>query len=159
MSGRGKRLVIYTDGAARGNPGPAGIGVVISDGRGNPLKEFGAVIGETTNNVAEYTALIRALEEAAGMDAAGIVVYLDSELVVKQLNGEYKVKNLDLKGLHAAATEFLGRYADYRLIHIPREKNKRADQLANEAIDEAAAKLEAGETEGAEAAPGQGKLF
>ncbi len=150
------KLIIHTDGAARGNPGPAGIGVVIADGQGAVLREFGQTIGEATNNVAEYTALIRGLEAAVAFSADTIEVYLDSELVVKQLSGEYKVKNQGLKGLHAAALGHLGRYRQVRVAHIPRAQNKAADSLANDALDGNIANEE-GSTESA--LPDQGSLF
>lgn len=149
------KLIIHSDGAARGNPGPAGIGVVISDETGQPISEFGEAIGDATNNVAEYTALIRALEVASGLGAAEVHMFLDSELVVKQLKGEYRVKNAGLKGLHAAAMELLKRYERARVTHIPREKNKEADRLANEALDAA----EDTENPAVAPQPGQGSLF
>lgn len=152
-----RKLVIFTDGGARGNPGPAGIGVTISDQNGTVLTEFGEAIGETTNNVAEYTALLRALKAAADYNVDSVEFFLDSELVVKQLNGEYKVKNAGLKGLHAAAREHLGKYREVRIRHIPRAKNKVADRLANEAMDRAAN----GDDEPLDDSvlPGQGSLF
>jgi ribonuclease HI len=152
-----RKLIIYTDGAARGNPGPAGIGVVISDGKGQVLAEFGEGIGETTNNIAEYTALIRALEEAAEFGAAEVHLFLDSELVVKQIKGEYRVKNSGLKGLHAAAIEHIRRYEKACITHIAREKNAVADRLANEALD----RIKAGDEDPprSDAARGQGQLF
>ncbi len=152
-----RKLVIFTDGGARGNPGPAGIGVTISDQNGTVLTEFGEEIGETTNNVAEYTALLRALKAAADYNVDSVDFFLDSELVVKQLNGEYKVKNAGLKGLHAAARELLGKYRKVRIRHVPRAKNKVADRLANEAMDRAAD----GDDEPLDDSvfPGQGSLF
>ncbi len=152
-----RKLVIFTDGGARGNPGPAGIGVTISDEHGTVLTEFGEAIGETTNNVAEYTALLRALKAAADYDVDSVEFFLDSELVVKQLNGEYKVKNAGLKGLHAAALERLGKYGEVRIRHITRAKNKVADRLANEAMDRVADGDEEPLNDGA--LPGQGSLF
>ena len=152
-----RKLVIFTDGGARGNPGPAGIGVTISDADGAVLTEFGEAIGEATNNVAEYTAVVRALEAAVGYNVDTIEFFLDSELVVKQLNGEYKVKNAGLKGLHAAARERLDKYARVRISHVPRAKNKVADRLANEAMDRAANGDEEPLDDGI--LPGQGSLF
>lgn len=152
-----RKLVIFTDGGARGNPGPAGIGVTISDENGVVLIEFGEAIGEATNNVAEYTAVVRALEVAVGYNVDTIEFFLDSELVVKQLNGEYKVKNAGLKGLHAAARERLDKYARVRISHVPRAKNKVADRLANEAMDRAANGEEEPLDDGI--LPGQGSLF
>ncbi len=137
-----QRLIVYTDGGARGNPGPAGIGVVIQDERGSVLHESSAYIGETTNNVAEYEALIRALGDlkmfGERLKNMQVEVRMDSELVVRQMQGAYKVKEPSLK-------ERFGRIARMRLehapnltfVHIPREQNARADELVNEAIDSA----------------------
>jgi len=152
-----RKLVIFTDGGARGNPGPAGIGVTISDEHGTVLTEFGEAIGETTNNVAEYTAVLRALEAVADYDINNVEFFLDSELVVKQLNGEYKVKNAGLKGLHAAARERLDKYGEVRIRHIPRAENEVADRLANEAMDRVADGDE--EPLNDSVLPGQGSLF
>ncbi len=136
-----QHVVLYTDGGARGNPGPAGIGVQILDEQGKVIKEFGEYIGEQTNNVAEYTALIRALEEllklfGPKLRETRVEVRMDSELVVRQMSGVYKVKEPTLK-------ELFGRAAQLKLEHVPnlifthvrREKNKRADELVNQAID------------------------
>lgn len=128
-------IYIYTDGASRGNPGPAAIGVVILDEAGAEITAFGEYLGETTNNIAEYTALIRGLEEGLVCQAGQAVVRMDSELAVKQLNGEYQVRNPGLQHLHRKARELLEKYQNIRVEHIPREMNKRADNLANEALD------------------------
>jgi len=136
-----KKIIVYTDGGARGNPGPAGIGVVITDAAGNTLHESSAYIGETTNNIAEYEALIHALEDLkmfGDLRDTEIEVRMDSELVVRQMQGAYKVKEPSLK-------ERFGRVAQLRLsqtpnltfVHVPREQNARADELVNEAIDSA----------------------
>jgi ribonuclease HI len=117
---------IHADGASRGNPGEAGIGAVIADTQGRTA----------TNNVAEYQAVIFALEKAWHLGAASVIVYLDSELVVRQLRGEYRVREVHLKPLHRQATEALNRFSKYSIHNIPREENRRADQLANEAIDQ-----------------------
>lgn len=127
---------IYSDGASRGNPGEAGAGAVIADSRGRTLKEIKCFLGVTTNNVAEYRALLLALDRASSLGAGSITAHLDSELVVRQLRGEYKVREAHLKALHREALEALNRFARYRIIYIPREENRRADQLANEAIDQ-----------------------
>jgi len=127
-------LNIYTDGGARGNPGPAGIGAVIFDDAGKVVKEFGEYIGKATNNQAEYTALIRGLEEAVKLKPTKINCFLDSELVVKQLNKEYKVKNTEIKELYGKVLE-IGFFKAITFNYIPREKNKRADGLVNKAID------------------------
>jgi len=131
-----KKLIINTDGGARNNPGPAGIGVVFSDEKGKVLQEYKKYIGEATNNSAEYQALIFALEKASSYDAREIECRLDSELVVKQLKGEYKVKDADLKGLNATAQELMF-FKPVKFVHVRREMNKRADKLVNKAIDEA----------------------
>jgi len=127
---------IYADGASRGNPGEAGIGAIIADPQGRTVKELKLFLGMVTNNVAEYRAVISALEKAWQLGAAKVRVYLDSELVVRQLCGEYRVREAHLQTLHHQATEILHRFAQYSIHHIPREQNRRADQLANEAIDQ-----------------------
>ncbi len=129
-------ILIHADGASRGNPGESGAGVVIADESGKTLKEWKSYLGITTNNVAEYRALLLALEKASALGARRVIINLDSELVVRQLAGEYKVREAHLKSLHEKALELLGTFAKYRLRHVPREENRRADQLANEAIDQ-----------------------
>lgn len=131
-----KKLIINTDGGARGNPGPAGVGVVFSDEKGQVLESYKKYIGEATNNSAEYQGLIFALEKASKMEVQEIECRLDSELIVKQLKGEYKVKDADLKGLHATVQELIF-FKPVKFVHVRREKNKLADKLVNEAIDEA----------------------
>jgi len=127
---------IYTDGASRGNPGEAGVGVAIYDEKDNrTLVEIGEYIGVTTNNVAEYTALIRGLQAATKMHNGKIEIYADSELMIKQMKGEYKVKNEGLRPLYQQARALVAEFAACSFNHIPREKNKRADQLANQGID------------------------
>lgn len=128
------RLKIYIDGAARGNPGPAGIGVVVvgEDKMKITLSEY---IGETTNNVAEYTALLRALEIPEVQEANAIKLYSDSELLVRQMNGFYKVKSENLQHLFGRAKKELARFSDFIITYIPREENRGADRLANGAID------------------------
>ena len=134
-----RRLVIYADGAARGNPGPAGIGVVIEDERGRVLKEVSQFIGRKTNNQAEYMALIQGLEVAAEYQADAIQIRLDSELLVRQLRGEYKVKSPLLKPLKNKVQKLLARYRVVGIEHIERRYNRAADRLANRAIDAAPA--------------------
>lgn len=131
------KLTIQTDGGARGNPGPAGIGVVISDEAGKILEEHAKYLGKTTNNQAEYQAVILGLQRAVALGADRVEVVADSELMVKQANGEYKVKNpeiakryLELKNLET----LLGGRVSYR--HVRREMNKRADALSNQAMDQ-----------------------
>jgi len=131
----GKPLTLWTDGACRGNPGPAGVGAVIeADGTGEQI-ELCAYIGETTNNVAEYRALLLALEEAEKLSPGSITVRSDSELLVRQLNGEYKVKSAHLKPLFLDAVRRLRRFPSARILHVGREENAKADLLANRAID------------------------
>jgi len=130
------KLTIYTDGAATGNPGPAGIGVIICDSSGNVLKNISEYIGEATNNVAEYTAMINALKQAKDMKAESVHINTDSELLAKQLNREYKVKNENLKSLYEEVLQLAKKFEEVRIFHIPREKNKGADKLATSAIKE-----------------------
>ncbi len=132
-------LIIRTDGGARGNPGPAGIGVVIEDDSGKVLEEHAVYLGETTNNQAEYKAAILGLERAVALGASSAEVVADSELMVKQAKGEYRVKNqdlgkrfLELKNLQTQ----LGNRVKYR--HVRREYNTHADALSNQAMDEGA---------------------
>lgn len=132
---KSKKIYLYTDGGARGNPGPAGIGIVILDNAKKKLKEAFKYIGETTNNIAEYSALIYGLEEAAAFKANEIVINLDSELVVKQLNGEYKVKDPGMKELFDKALGILKNFNSFEIRHIDRSKNKEADKLVNKAIN------------------------
>src|SRR5574344_3153133 len=129
------KIIIHSDGGARGNPGPAGIGVVLSDSEGNKLSEISQYLGETTNNQAEYRALIAALKRATTLEAQEIECYLDSELVVKQLNREYKVKNKDLAPLFLEVHNVSLSFKKVSFHHVPREKNSIADGLANQAMD------------------------
>jgi ribonuclease HI len=132
----GPEVFIHTDGAARGNPGEAGAGVVITDACGRTVKELKQFLGTATNNVAEYRAAILGLEKAFELGATGVTLQLDSELVGKQLRGEYKVREEHLKPLHRQALDLLNRFSRYNIICIGREENRRADQLANEAIEQ-----------------------
>lgn len=129
------KLTIFTDGGARGNPGPAGIGAVAYGESQETVFEISEYLGETTNNQAEYRAVIRALEEAKKHDSEELDFYLDSELVVKQLNREYKVKNQDLAPLFLKIYNLTMGFKKVKFSHIPREKNKEADKLANLAMD------------------------
>jgi ribonuclease HI len=131
-----QEFFIYADGASRGNPGEAGAGAVICDDRGRTMKELKSWLGMTSNNVAEYRALLLAVEKALELGARRVTVFLDSELVVRQLRGEYRVREPHLKTLHQKALEVLNRFSQYSILYIPREENRRADQLANEAIDQ-----------------------
>ena len=137
------KIIIFTDGGARGNPGPAGIGAVIQDEHGKVVKEVSAYIGETTNNFAEYEALVRALEEAKkifgeALREMQIEVCMDSELVVRQLEGLYKVKEPALKKQFARIAKIrLEDAPNMVFAHVFREKNAHADELVNAAIDAA----------------------
>jgi ribonuclease HI len=132
------RLVVHVDGGARGNPGPAAIGVVVSDADGAVVEQLGEPIGETTNNVAEYRALLRGLERARAHGADEVEVVGDSELVAKQVNGQYKVKHAGLKPLHAEALRALAGFGRWRVRTVPRAQNADADALVNAALDAAA---------------------
>ena len=133
------KLIIYSDGGARGNPGPAAIGFVISDAGGHELKRFKHYLGVATNNQAEYRALIAALTEANKLGFDRVVCRLDSELVVRQLTGQYKIKEPGLKPLAAEALALTQKFLQVEFTHVPREQNKIADALVNEALDEQAA--------------------
>lgn len=132
-----EKLIIYTDGGARGNPGPAGIGCVVLDEQGNAVEEISEYIGEATNNQAEYRALIAGLTKAKDLGAKEIEFFLDSELVVKQLNREYKVKDKDLAVLFVKAYNLTLSFKKVIFKHIRREKNELADRLVNLALDKA----------------------
>jgi ribonuclease HI len=130
--------VLHTDGGARGNPGPAGIGVVLIAEEGEP-RELARSIGEATNNVAEYHALIAGLELALESGLQEIEVYVDSELVAAQVQGQWKIKNDRLRALAAKAQSLLHQFDSASITHVRRHLNARADELANEAMDRAAA--------------------
>lgn len=133
-----EKVKIYTDGAARGNPGEAGAGVVILDGKDEVIGELSRYLGVTTNNVAEYQGAILGFTAALELKARSVELYSDSELLVRQLLGQYKVKSPGLVPLHRRVVELMGKFAGVRITHIPREQNRRADQLANLGIDERA---------------------
>lgn len=128
------KVIIYTDGASKGNPGDAGIGVVISLPDGSVLREIGEYIGRATNNVAEYTALIRGLKEAATLGATHIEISTDSELMARQLAGVYKVKSPNLQPLYIQAISLIRNFSSVSISHVVRELNKRADELANQGV-------------------------
>ena len=130
-----KKISIYIDGGSRGNPGPAGIGIVILDEKGKKTREYNKFIGITTNNIAEYTALVYGLQEGLFERADEIELNLDSELVVQQLKGEYRVKNAAIKPLFEQALHLLSGFKKFEIKHIAREKNKEADKLVNKAIN------------------------
>lgn len=130
-----KKIFLYTDGGSRGNPGPAGIGVIVLGSNRKKIKEVFRYIGRATNNVAEYSALICGLEEAVHLGADEVIINVDSELLVKQLSGEYKVKNAEMKPLFEKALGMLKRLGSFEIKHIDRTKNKDADKLVNRAIN------------------------
>ena len=127
-------ITICVDGASRGNPGQAAIGVLVLAG-GEPVREVAERIGIATNNVAEYTALLRGLDEAAALGASTVHIQSDSELLVRQLLGEYKVRNEMLIPLHREALARMRRFDHVHVFHVPRTRNSFADSLANRALD------------------------
>jgi ribonuclease HI len=129
------KLVVHVDGGARGNPGPAAIGVVVSSPDGDVLEEVAETIGVASNNVAESRALLRGVERARAMGATEVEIVNDSELVAKQLTGAYKVKHPAMKPLHAEAMASLRRFDGWRVRSVPRAQNARADELVNQALD------------------------
>ena len=129
------KVIAYTDGAARGNPGPAAIGVIIKDESGKTVASISRRLGTTTNNQAEYRAIIAALEEAISLGARNVVIKSDSELVVKQINGQYKIKNTALRPLYQEVVRLIGALESFSITYIPRERNAAADALANKALD------------------------
>jgi ribonuclease HI len=135
------RARLHTDGGARGNPGPAGIGVVLESESGEVMAEIARGIGVTTNNVAEYTALIAGLELALEKGVSDLDVRVDSELVAQQVRGRWKIRNDRLRALAVRARALLGRFASADIAHVPRALNAGADALANQGMD--AAELEA----------------
>lgn len=129
------KLVINVDGGARGNPGPAAIGVVVSDADGNVLDELAEPIGHATNNVAEYRAVLRGIEWARGLGASELEIVGDSELVARQLTGAYKVKHPSMKPLYEEAITALRAFDRWSIRTVPREENAGADALVNQALD------------------------
>ena len=130
-----KNAYLFSDGAARGNPGPAGAGYILTDDNETTLFEGCRYLGKTTNNQAEYMALTDGLAKAVELGVTKIDINLDSELVVKQVKGEYRVKNEGIKPHYKNAMNLLDKFESYTIRHVPREKNKVADKLANKAID------------------------
>ena len=129
-------MIVYADGAARGNPGPAGIGVVVTDDPGRALEEIAEGIGPATNNVAEYRAAIAGLEAAARREARSVVLRSDSRLLVEQLSGRFRVKSPPLVRLHEEARALMKRFDQVAFEHVPREMNREADRLANRGVEE-----------------------
>lgn len=131
-----ERVKIYSDGAARGNPGPAGAGAVIVAADGTPIAHLGRFLGEATNNYAEYHGLLLGLNRARELGVSEVQVYADSQLVIRQLGGQYRVRNEGLRPLFDEALRLLRGFRKFELHHIPREQNAAADEMSNRAIDE-----------------------
>jgi ribonuclease HI len=129
------RIIVNVDGGARGNPGPAAIGIVLRDGEGEVLEKVGEKIGEATNNIAEYRALLRGVELAAAHGASELELIGDSELVVRQVEGRYKVKNAGMKELYDEVKQALRGFDSWSIRHVRRAENADADRLVNEALD------------------------
>ena len=129
------KVILYTDGASRGNPGPSAIGAVLKDTKGNHLAHISQRIGSTTNNQAEYRAVIAALKKAISLGAREVELRADSELVIKQINGKYSVKKAALRPLYQEVVSLIGSLEKFRAISIPRTQNAEADSLANMAFD------------------------
>jgi ribonuclease HI len=134
----GTSFKLYTDGGARGNPGPAAIGIVLVDSSGNIIKQFKRVIGKATNNQAEYTALIEGLKLAKIYWNGSLECFMDSELVARQVNGEYDVKNAELRIAHKAVQKLIAAFPSVTITHVRRTNTIQAlaDKLVNEALDE-----------------------
>jgi ribonuclease HI len=129
------KIIINVDGAARGNPGPAAIGAILKDEAGNVLGRISRALGVTTNNQAEYQAIIAALEKAINAGAKQVTVKSDSKLVVEQINGRYKIKNTGLRPLYLKVAQLAGSIEKFSIVYVPREQNAEADALANRALD------------------------
>jgi ribonuclease HI len=130
-----EKFIIYADGAARGNPGPAAIGIIIQNQTGSTVATISRQLGITTNNQAEYQAIIAALEKATSLGAKNVILKSDSELVVKQINGLYKIKKTALRPLYQQVVQLIGSLESFSISYIPREQNAAADALANQALD------------------------
>ncbi len=139
-SGSENRLIIYFDGASRGNPGRAGAGIWMTDGEGKKISEVSRYLGHKTNNQAEYWALLLGLKEAKRRGGTSLHIFTDSELVERQIKGTYRVRDLNLKALHKTVQANLKAFSSFEIESIPREKNREADRLANEAIERRIAK-------------------
>ncbi|MEO6835281.1 MAG: ribonuclease HI family protein [Candidatus Tumulicola sp.] len=138
FDGVSAEATLFADGGSRGNPGPAASGAVLLDSSGEVTEEVGAYLGIATNNVAEWTALVIGLEAAAKRGIRRLAIRLDSELVVKQLRGEYRVKHADLQPLHRRALALVRRFEHIDLRHVPRKQNVLADRLVNRVLDQEA---------------------
>ncbi len=135
MTAAPRKLVVHVDGGARGNPGPAAIGVVVSDPAGDVIDEVAERIGIATNNVAEYRALLRGLERAAALQATELEIVGDSELIARQLTGQYKVKHPAMRPLYLEAVAALRGFQNWKIRTVPRTQNAHADALVNQALD------------------------
>jgi ribonuclease HI len=144
-AGSEDRLIIYFDGASRGNPGRAGAGIWITDGEGRKVLEVSRYLGHKTNNQAEYWALLLGLREARRLGRKSLHIFTDSELVERQIKGIYRVRDLDLKVLHRTVLQNLKTFSSVEIESIPREENREADRLANEAIQRRIARDQGGE--------------
>jgi ribonuclease HI len=134
-------LRLHVDGASRGNPGDAGFGIYVTAPDGSEVASLFGYLGKATNNVAEYQALLHGLRFALARGASVVEVFSDSELLVRQIEGRYRVKNAGLQPLHREAQRLLARFAKARVAHVPRERNREADALANRAVDERASNV------------------
>jgi ribonuclease HI len=134
--GHVRRVRVFSDGAARGNPGPAGAGAVLVDENGHVVAKLGRFLGKQTNNVAEYEGLLLGLRRAHALGVREVDVRADSQLLIRQLQGSYAVKNEVLRRLHAEALALLRAFDKYELVHVPREENAAADEMSNRAINE-----------------------
>lgn len=134
-------LRLHVDGASRGNPGESGFGIHVTTPDGREVAALFGYLGKATNNVAEYQALLHGLRFALARGASSVEVFSDSELLVRQIEGRYRVKNAGLQPLHREAQSLLARFAKAKLAHVPRERNHEADALANRAVDERASNL------------------
>ena len=130
-----RRVYVFSDGAARGNPGPAGAGAVIKDAKGQVIAELKQALGKATNNVAEYKGLLLGLHKAQELGAREVEVRADSELMIRQITGKYAVRNEGLKPLYNEAMALLNSFASWHAEHVPREENSLADEMSNRAID------------------------
>jgi phosphoribosylglycinamide formyltransferase-1 len=130
-----EQITAYTDGGSRGNPGPAAAGFILAEPNGTPIQSRALFLGETTNNVAEYTAIIKALEAARQIGAKKLTIFSDSELIVKQVNGEYKVKSEQIRPLFRQTVDLISEFEECKVKHVTRDKNQQADELVNQALN------------------------
>ena len=129
------KITLFSDGGARGNPGPAAAGAILRSSTGEELATISKFLGTATNNQAEYTAMILGIEKALELSATEVQIFLDSKLVVEQISGRWKIKDLGLRKLAENAHTFLAKFKKWEISHVPREKNREADALANRALD------------------------